>query len=117
MTYVVLSVAVLALIAAATFPTVRRLPGRPLLLCALALIALTAVFDNVIVGLDIVGYDDQLISGVRLWHAPIEDFAYAIGAALLVPAIWTWLGKSALAPAATSTATSTPERSESRGTE
>lgn len=93
MTYVVLSVAVLALIAVVTLPTLRRLPGRPLALTALVLIVMTAVFDNVIVGLDIVAYDDALISGVRLWHAPVEDFAYALGAAMLLPAVWTWLGR------------------------
>lgn len=92
MTYVVLSVAVLAVLAVACLPVLRRLPTRPLLLTGLVLIALTAVFDNVIVGLGIVEYDEALISGVRLWHAPIEDFAYAIGAVLLVPTLWTLLG-------------------------
>ncbi|WP_430868029.1 lycopene cyclase domain-containing protein [Demequina aurantiaca] len=102
MTYVLLSLAVLALIALVTFPTLRRLPGRPLAMTALVLVALTAVFDNVIVGLDIVAYDDALISGVILWHAPIEDFAYALGAVMLVPAVWTWLGRRN--PAASATA-------------
>mgnify|MGYP001547984931 CR=1 FL=1 len=59
MTYVLLSVVVLALLAVVTVPTLRRLPMRPLLLTALVLIALTAVFDNIIVGLDIVDYDDD----------------------------------------------------------
>lgn len=94
MTYVVLSVSVLALLALITIPTLRRLSQRPVLLAALALIALTAVFDNVIVGLGIVAYDDALTSQVRLWHAPIEDFAYALGAAMLIPALWMWLGKT-----------------------
>lgn len=93
MTYVVLSISVLAIIGLATVPTLRRLPLRPLVFTALALVALTAVFDNVIVGLDIVDYDNGLISGVRLWYAPVEDFAYAIGATMLIPAIWTWLGR------------------------
>ncbi|WP_061963229.1 lycopene cyclase domain-containing protein [Demequina aurantiaca] len=97
MTYVILSVAVLALIALVTVPTLRRAPARPLVLTALVLIALTAVFDNVIVGLDIVAYDEQLISGVKLWYAPIEDFAYALGAVMLVPAVWIWLGRTSKA--------------------
>ncbi|WP_084074522.1 lycopene cyclase domain-containing protein [Demequina sp. NBRC 110052] len=94
MTYVILSVAVLALLALVTVPTLRRLRARPLLLTGLVLVALTAVFDNVIVGLGIVDYDEALISGVRVWFAPIEDFSYALGAVLLVPALWTWLGRS-----------------------
>ena len=93
MTYVVLSLAVLAIVAAVTVPTLRRLRARPILLTGLVLIALTAVFDNLIVGLGIVAYEPDKISGLRLLHAPIEDFAYSLGAIMLVPALWTWLAR------------------------
>lgn len=94
MTYVVLSLAVLAAIAVVTTPTLRRLPRRPLLITALVLIALTAVFDNVIVGIGLVDYDDTKILGLRVPYAPIEDFSYTLGAVMLVPALWTWLGRA-----------------------
>ena len=93
MTYAILSVAVLAALAIVCVPTLRRLPLGPLALAAVALVGLTAVFDNVIVGLDIVAYDDAKITGLLVPFAPIEDFAYALGAILLVPAVWTWLGR------------------------
>lgn len=93
MTYVVLSVAVLALLSAACLPVLRRLPHRPLLLTGLVLLTLTVVFDNVIVGVGLVDYDDDLISGVRMPIAPIEDLAYAVGAVLLVPTMWELLGR------------------------
>jgi len=93
-TYLVLSLTVLAIIAAATVPTLRRLPLPPLLVTALVLLALTAVFDNVIVGLDLVAYDDAKILGIRVPIAPIEDFSYTLGAVMLVPALWTWLGRA-----------------------
>lgn len=93
MTYVVLSLAVLAVIAVLTVPTLRRLPLRPLVVTALVLIVLTAVFDNIIVGLDLVAYDETKISGLRVPIAPIEDFSYTLGAVMLVPALWTWLGR------------------------
>lgn len=93
MTYPLLSFAVLAALALVCVPTLRRLPLRPLALTALALVALTAVFDNIIVGLDIVAYDDAKISGLLVPIAPIEDFAYALGAIVLIPAVWTWLGR------------------------
>ncbi|NTV39706.1 MAG: lycopene cyclase domain-containing protein [Demequinaceae bacterium] len=93
MTYAILSVAVLAALALACVPTLRRLPFAPLALTALGLVALTAVFDNIIVGLDIVAYDEAKISGVLVPVAPIEDFAYALGAILLVPSVWTWWGR------------------------
>jgi lycopene cyclase domain-containing protein len=100
MTYVALSVAVLAVIAAVTASTLRRLGGGPLLVTALALIALTAVFDNVIVGLDLVAYDESKILGLRVPTAPIEDFAYTLGAVMLVPALWTWLARLGPGPSA-----------------
>ncbi|WP_144276260.1 lycopene cyclase domain-containing protein [Demequina sp. NBRC 110053] len=93
MTYVVLSVAVLALLALACAPVLRRLPFRPLALTALCLIALTVVFDNLIVGLGIVDYDESLISGVLMPVAPIEDLAYTLGAVMLVPTLWELLGR------------------------
>ncbi|MCV2393029.1 lycopene cyclase domain-containing protein [Actinotalea sp. M2MS4P-6] len=56
------------------------------------LLVLTVAFDNVIVGVGLVGYDDDLTLGVRLGVAPVEDLAYAVGAALLLPAVWRLLG-------------------------
>lgn len=111
MTYVILSVAVLALLALVTMPTLRRLPLRPLAITGLVLIALTAVFDNVIVGLGIVAYDPALISGIRVGYAPVEDFSYTLGAVMLVPALWTWLGPRRPNPASDPTP-STPSPSQ-----
>ena len=93
MTYAILSIAVLAALALICVPTLRRLPFRPLALTAVSLVVLTAVFDNVIVGLHIVAYDQAKILGLRVPVAPIEDFAYALGAVLLVPTVWTLLGR------------------------
>jgi hypothetical protein len=50
------------------------------------------VFDNFIVGSGIVAYDPALLSGVFIGFAPIEDFAYTLVAALLIPLTWWWLG-------------------------
>lgn len=101
MTYVLLSVAVLVALSLVCVPTLRRLPLRPLALTAVGLVILTAVFDNVIVGLDIVAYDAAKISGVLVPIAPIEDFAYALGAILLVPTVWTLLGRRSRKESAT----------------
>lgn len=93
MTYVILSLLVLTVIAIATWPLLRRLRWRPLLLTAAALLALTVVFDNIIVGVGLVDYDESLIWGVRMPIAPIEDLAYAVAAVMLVPAVWELLGR------------------------
>ena len=65
----------------------------PALITLVALIALTAVFDNVIVGTGIVAYDETRILGVRLGVAPVEDCSYCVVAALALPAIWVLLGR------------------------
>ena len=95
-TYLVLSLAVLVPVCAAALVVLGR-AGRPVLVPALlglaVLLVTTAVFDNVIVGTGIVGYDEGRILGLRLGVAPVEDFSYAIAAALALPALWVLLGR------------------------
>lgn len=55
------------------------------------LLVMTGVFNNVIVGLGIVAYDPALVSGARIGLFPVEDLAYSIGAALLLPSCWVLL--------------------------
>jgi len=70
----------------------RRSPRwRYVGLAALPLLILTAVFDNVLVATGIVGYDPALISGAKIGVAPLEDFAYAIAAIILLPSLWSLL--------------------------
>lgn len=71
-----------------------RKPGKALTATFIILMALTAVFDNLIVGMSIVGYDPGKILGIKLGVAPIEDFMYAVLAVLLVPVIWHRLGRT-----------------------
>ncbi len=81
-------VAVIALIAVFA----RRSPSwRAVGLAAIVVLLLTAVFDNVLVGTGIVGYDPALISGAKIGVAPLEDFAYAIAALVLLPSLWSLL--------------------------
>lgn len=57
------------------------------------LLILTAIFDPIIIGLDIVGYDETKIIGLKLFGAPLEDFFYAIYAACAIPLVWHMLGE------------------------
>jgi lycopene cyclase domain-containing protein len=94
MTYWLLNLPFLAvalLIAVAALVTRRAPRWRAVGLAAIGVLILTAVFDNVLVGTGIVGYDPALISGVFVGVAPIEDFAYAIAAVLLLPSLWSLL--------------------------
>ena len=70
----------------------KRSPSwRAIGLSGVVLIIMTAVFDNVIIGVGLVDYDPARFAGVRLGLAPIEDFAYTIAAMFLLPALWRLL--------------------------
>ncbi|QHC67717.1 lycopene cyclase domain-containing protein [Rathayibacter sp. VKM Ac-2759] len=92
MTYLLLNAVFLAVVLVVLVIARRRLRPAALLGTLAVLLVMTAVFDNVMIGVGLlVAYDDELISGIRIGVAPIEDFAYAIAAALLLPALWTLL--------------------------
>lgn len=100
MTYLLLDLAFLVLpvlLAAAALAvlrgTDRRTAGVATAAALAVVLLLTAVFDNVILALGIVAYDETLLSGVRLGLAPLEDFAYALAAGLGLPALWVLLGR------------------------
>ena len=57
------------------------------------LIVATAIFDSVIVGVGIVAYDETRLLGINVGRAPIEDFFYAIMAAIVVPIVWRFGGR------------------------
>lgn len=95
MTYplIVLPFAVISVLV--TVATVRRPAfGRRMAASAIAavvLIALTGVFDNLMIAAGLFTYPEEHLSGLRIGLAPIEDFAYAVCAAFLVPAVFTLL--------------------------
>jgi len=59
----------------------------------LVLGVLTAIFDNAIIGAGLVAYDESTLSGVMVGLAPVEDFAYTLAGAILIPMVWEALGK------------------------
>ena len=74
----------------------RRRPLPVAMLGAFVIVGvLTAIFDNAIIGFGIVDYDAEKISGVRIGFAPIEDFAYTLAGAVLIPVVWAVLGRRA----------------------
>ena len=90
--FFLLAVATVAILSLATRRTPRWLA---LLIAGGILILFTAVFDNIMIGVGLVGYDRTHISGVFIGIAPVEDFAYAIAAAVLLPCLWSLFGKRA----------------------
>jgi lycopene cyclase domain-containing protein len=55
----------------------------------------TAIFDNAIIGAGLVAYDESKILGIKIWLAPIEDFAYSIAVVLLATSIAAQMKKKA----------------------
>ena len=64
------------------------IPLLPTVLATLALLLLTAAFDNAMIASGLFAYSDGHISGLRIGLAPIEDFAYPLAVAILVPGMW-----------------------------
>jgi len=58
------------------------------------LVVLTAIFDPIIIAINIVDYDPSKILGLYVFGAPIEDFFYALYAACIVPLVWQRLGEN-----------------------
>jgi lycopene cyclase domain-containing protein len=95
-TYVLLDLVFLAAAALVAIAAgLRQRPSRrrvaAIASALVVVLALTAIFDNVMIGVGLVAYDTTHTSGLRLGLAPVEDFAYPIAVALLLPALWTLL--------------------------
>ena len=93
MTNIVLNVIVLVLLGAVSWPVLRRMRTVPIVLTVVVLCVLTAVFDTVMIAADLYVFDPDKILGVYVWGAPLEDFAYAIAAAVGMPVLWVVLGR------------------------
>lgn len=71
----------------------KRMNLKALGLAAALSLLLTLIFDNLIILFGIVGYDEALISSVKLGVAPIEDFSYTLVGLMLIPLTWELLGR------------------------
>ncbi|GAA5028483.1 lycopene cyclase domain-containing protein [Microbacterium fluvii] len=92
MTYAVLSAVLLLVAAAVAAASARRPRFAHRMACSAAAAAvlciLTAVFDNLMIAADLYRYPAEHLSGWRIGLAPLEDFAYPICVAFLVPSVW-----------------------------
>ena len=91
--YLLINTAFTAFALVVTRPQIRRLKSAPWLTSLLVVGLMTLVFDNLIVGLQIVGYNPTLITGLRLGYVPIEDFGYLVTGSFLVPCLWQRFAK------------------------
>jgi len=83
-TYFVMNVFFLVPLFAVGLLMRKQLPWRAIIWATGALLLITAVFDNLIIGTGIVAYDEELISGIKIGLAPIEDFSYSLAGPILI---------------------------------
>lgn len=107
MTYASLALVVVlgcAAVTAATLATEPRRGRAPTRLAAvtgltaLVLVVLTVVFDSLMVAADLFRYDESALLGVRVWRAPLEDLAWPLATALVLPSLGALLEARARDP-------------------
>ena len=93
MTYLMLNSFVLLFLFVVLNLFMRKTPWLTVGLTTVAMLAITAIFDNLIIITGTVAYDENKILGWLIGTAPIEDFAYTLAAVILVPGLWILLGR------------------------
>jgi lycopene cyclase domain-containing protein len=66
-----------------------RKPNKAWSITLIALLALTLIFDNLMLWAGFFSYDTTKLLGLYIGLAPVEDFFYALLAALIVPLLWS----------------------------
>ncbi len=94
MTYWTLNAIFLAVVAVAALVALRRVHWAAVGITLAILLVMTAVFDNIMISVGLVAYNESLISGAFIGVAPLEDFAYTIAAVVGLPSLWVLLGPS-----------------------
>lgn len=90
MTYLLISLPFL-IIAVILWLWRRKSAPRQLAVTAIVLavlLVLTAIFDNLMIWAELVGYGDAQRLGLQIGLVPVEDFFYPVFVALIVPAFW-----------------------------
>ncbi|MYM19384.1 lycopene cyclase domain-containing protein [Brevibacterium sp. 5221] len=95
MTYGLINLAFLLPAAALVTAALRAgaLRWRAAAAAAALLVALTIVFDNLMIAVGLMVYADAHASGLRIGLMPLEDLAYTVLAAAALPALWELLGR------------------------
>lgn len=55
------------------------------------LVALTVVFDSLMIAADLFRFEEEDLLGIRIGLAPLEDLAWPVAAGLLLPSLWLLL--------------------------
>lgn len=90
MTYLLISLPFLLLALVLWILRRNSAPRQPAVtaIIMVVLLMLTAIFDNLMIWGELVGYGDAQRLGLQIGLVPVEDFFYPIFVALIVPAFW-----------------------------
>ncbi|MBN9239372.1 MAG: lycopene cyclase [Micrococcales bacterium 70-64] len=91
MTYWALNAIFLAVVLVVALVALRRVRWPAVGVTLAIVLVMTAVFDNVMISVGLVAYNESLISGAFIGVAPLEDFAYAVAAVVGLPSLWALL--------------------------
>ena len=91
-TYLIINIVILAILVF-SFGVKPSLLNKKWWITLIGLLILTAVFDSVLVIFDIIAYNQDLILGLNVGAAPVEDFFYPLAAALIIPVLWKYFEK------------------------
>lgn len=89
--YLILDVLFVAIAAAVVVSLRRHWRWKVDLQGLLVLLLLTTVFDSVMIAAGLIVYHTGRILGMYVGKAPLEDFAYPLVAALVLPCLWRML--------------------------
>lgn len=89
-TYALLNVIFLLAIGAGLLLFTRQKPKRALWYTFVIVLIMTALFDSIFIIFGLFEYNPDIILGVYIWKAPIEDFAYAVASVALVGLLWEY---------------------------
>lgn len=67
---------------------------RPVVAAGVALLVLTAIFDNVMIATGLMVYEPEHLAGILIGSAPLEDFAYPLAGLVLLPSLWLLIGRN-----------------------
>lgn len=87
-TYALLNVGFLLVICATLMLYTKQTPKKILWQTLTIVLFITAIFDSVFILLGLFEYNPDIILGVYIWKAPIEDFAYTIASVVIIGLLW-----------------------------
>lgn len=87
-TYIILNVIFILFVCSALYAKKSLHWNKYMALTLAILLLTTAIFDSIMIGIQLFGYNAQHILGIKIGNAPIEDFMYAVLAVVMIPNIW-----------------------------